>query len=684
MSRTTPRIALGFHRKRSTAPLFLPLAAFCLYGLPASAALIVVNTTVDVSSNDNVCSLREAVTAANTNSSYQGCLGGDALPLVDVIELPAGTYRLTRAPMGDDDNVSGDLDIRESLIIRGAGPDFHWWDNPSTPAIEDLSVFDAPLDWDDVLDANRRPPTVLEAGFGGTPVGDGERVLHVSPGALGPVELTLENLVIRGGDPGCTQPDCFVGGAGIWHEGPGALRVHRSVIEDNTVSCTGSQCGRARNPSPSVDQPFGAAAIAATSGASVELDASALVDNEASCSGTLCKTGHILFLGTPGFEANGPRPTLDWSRSIFARNRVSCSDPDCDAESVIHTDVVGHSATTSVFWRNSLTCEVRDCEVHDLFAQTYFAAAPTEPVKDSWFDIEFSGNWVRCVGALTDTCYAGQVLGSNSINRTFFDMADARIADNEVTCRGDGCYQTGIFHERAAVVALKGLHFTDNVSQCAGDDCETGPIAWVAETDYSSSRMDSIHLAGNDVACQGYGCYAEEVLITGLLLSDVQMVDNTGYCDGDFCSVEGIASFAGRELRDGRFVDNTLTCLGAGCDLPVSGVDLGVLRIHRSTRLIGSEITGNTAQPRGAGVATRRPMFIQLIDTVITGNQAGGGAGGVHNRGVLSPGGSQIHSNLPLGSDCVDDGPEAIGCQSVLLLDGFEFGDTLAWSSGRP
>ncbi len=92
----------------------------------AQAATINVNTTNDIVGDDGVCSLREAITAANTNTASGAtsgeCPAGSAAPTTDIINLPAGTYTLTGAA-GDDANNSGDLDIAAGgdLTINGAG-----------------------------------------------------------------------------------------------------------------------------------------------------------------------------------------------------------------------------------------------------------------------------------------------------------------------------------------------------------------------------------------------------------------------------------------------------------------------------------------------------------------------------------------------------------------------------------
>src|SRR5262245_31000978 len=105
----------------------------CVIGAWAPGAAAVQITVDEIgdspaADSDGLCSLREAVKAANTNLAADGCPAGGAAPLVDTITLAAGTYQLLGAP-GDDNDVSGDLDVFGStvsgqggkLIIDGVG-----------------------------------------------------------------------------------------------------------------------------------------------------------------------------------------------------------------------------------------------------------------------------------------------------------------------------------------------------------------------------------------------------------------------------------------------------------------------------------------------------------------------------------------------------------------------------------
>lgn len=114
----------------------LVVAALVSPAVPARAtsdAVINVNTLADELNTDGDCSLREAIQAANTNSAVDACPAGAG---DDKINLPDGMITLSRAGADEDNNVTGDLDIRGNLVIQGAGRDSTIIDggykNPST------------------------------------------------------------------------------------------------------------------------------------------------------------------------------------------------------------------------------------------------------------------------------------------------------------------------------------------------------------------------------------------------------------------------------------------------------------------------------------------------------------------------------------------------------------------------
>ncbi|HEX3130322.1 MAG TPA: choice-of-anchor Q domain-containing protein [Thermoanaerobaculia bacterium] len=80
---------------------------------PARAAVLTVTKTADTLDGacDSDCSLREAVTAANSD------------PGADTIVLSPGVYALTRTGRMEDQSITGDLDVSSALAIQGAGAD---------------------------------------------------------------------------------------------------------------------------------------------------------------------------------------------------------------------------------------------------------------------------------------------------------------------------------------------------------------------------------------------------------------------------------------------------------------------------------------------------------------------------------------------------------------------------------
>lgn len=97
------------------------MAATLLVVPTAGAGTINVTTTVDSYGGSGAnCSLREAVTAAQTDSPYDGCAAGSG---ADVIAIPSGEYKVTRAGDDEDSNATGDIDITGTgaLTIQPTG-----------------------------------------------------------------------------------------------------------------------------------------------------------------------------------------------------------------------------------------------------------------------------------------------------------------------------------------------------------------------------------------------------------------------------------------------------------------------------------------------------------------------------------------------------------------------------------
>jgi CSLREA domain-containing protein len=152
---------------------------------------IVVTTVGDViDGDDGLCSLREAVLAANTDAasgvSPGECPAGSGADTIEFApSLPApAVFNLTVIGPGEDNALSGDLDLSGDLTIVGAG----------------LSA------------------TIVDGG-------SADRVFQILAGA----NVTLSGVAVRNGNPGSG-----VSGGGIAVDGTARLTLNDSAVMNNT------------------------------------------------------------------------------------------------------------------------------------------------------------------------------------------------------------------------------------------------------------------------------------------------------------------------------------------------------------------------------------------------------------------------------------------------------------------
>ena len=93
-----------------------------IVAMPSMARTIKVNSTDDIIANDGLCTLREAVIAANTDTA-SGAMDGEcrAGKGADTIKLKKGEYKFMIIGAGEDNAQTGDLDILDDLTIKGKG-----------------------------------------------------------------------------------------------------------------------------------------------------------------------------------------------------------------------------------------------------------------------------------------------------------------------------------------------------------------------------------------------------------------------------------------------------------------------------------------------------------------------------------------------------------------------------------
>jgi CSLREA domain-containing protein len=157
----------------------------------AQPTFISVNTFKDEMAVDGNCSLREAIRAANLDTAVDACPAGSG---ADTVYLPAGIYTLSIAGAGEDNGLTGDLDILSDLTITGSG--------------EGATIVDG---------------------------GGLDRVFHIVVTPQVTYRVKIANLTIRNGS---VKTAGFYGGGGILNQG-GNLDVERVVLQTNHAANTG-------------------------------------------------------------------------------------------------------------------------------------------------------------------------------------------------------------------------------------------------------------------------------------------------------------------------------------------------------------------------------------------------------------------------------------------------------------
>jgi CSLREA domain-containing protein len=202
----------------------VPVLATMLVLQPAAAtAPAQAGTTIQVSTEtdemvvNGACSLREAITAANSDTAVDTCPAGSG---ADIIELPAGVYALAIAGQADDDNLSGDLDVLSPLAIVGAGSD---------STIIDGSLLDRVFH----VDATAETVSISAVAIQNGRTGDADN-LPGGGGVLNYATLTLTDVVVENNGSG--GYNSYQGG-GILNYG--ALTLLRVSILDNWAEIDG-------------------------------------------------------------------------------------------------------------------------------------------------------------------------------------------------------------------------------------------------------------------------------------------------------------------------------------------------------------------------------------------------------------------------------------------------------------
>ena len=234
---------------------------------PAGAATLTVNTTGDsTTSGDGLCSLREAIFAADGAPTSNDCGATDAAGNTIVLPASAAPYTLAIPNSGADLQAVGDLDITGSapLVISGAGAGagqttidasglhdriVHVFSG-ATVTITGLSLTGGnALDGTDGTGAGDNPPNHDNPSTAGVAGADGGAILNQGTLSLSDVALTLNSAGdggtgghASGANGGATASPGGAGGVGGAIANDGTLTVEGATFSANRAG-TGGQGG---------------------------------------------------------------------------------------------------------------------------------------------------------------------------------------------------------------------------------------------------------------------------------------------------------------------------------------------------------------------------------------------------------------------------------------------------------
>ena len=618
-----------------------PLLAILLGGAAgAHGAQITVTMKDDVVADDGRCSLREAIDAANTDSPSGGkpgeCVAGERVPVVDVILLRRGTYRLKRGGPGDDLNVGGDLDVTESVIIEGKG----------------------------------QRGTVIQSGIGDPAVpGDGDRLFHVDPGAVGGIDVTFSKLTLARGDVSCSGAGCDPGGSAVDQRGAGSLTFENAIVMRSASTCTGEECGTY----------FSGGAITSVAGGAVTIRGTTIKKNSTTCASRNCVAGPAAIAVVLGGAAlDGTRAatvlgnvTIDDSEIL--QNSSSCVGPGCGAIGIVQaggtkvavraTDVsfnasgcTGSVCATagivSLYGEDSATGEGVDvsdnevgCSENDCFAGSTFVVAGraaalyqarlranpaacdgsdcrvasrhlVQGLRAAADGIEVRDHAAACAGARCEIDPLVQLEADGPL-----DVADVLLSGNEVGCEADACEAGTALAWYGTPLRTARNEVASNAMRCTGARCELRPLLHARGS--GDASVATLEVSENLVSCTGDGCRADDAIAivaeSGDLELSAPVVASNGYfCTGAGCSVADLLDAdAGEtlEVREPEVASNQVSCQGDGC----SSGGVGILQAGTDLLLGDGFVGQNSTYCSGSGCRGVAVLRVRASDATVEG-----------------------------------------------------------------
>jgi CSLREA domain-containing protein len=545
----------------------------------ASAVTFTVNSTadaVDASPGDGVCAtsggkctLRAAVQEAN------------ALAGADVIQLPAGVFRLTLTGIGEDLAATGDLDVTQDLQVNGAG--------------RDATVIDG-LTADRVFDVKAN------------------------------VTFGVSDLTIRNGDASGST------GGGVTYAGPGALTLNDVHFTDNTAAggagvfvanggVTITNCVFDGGTASSV----GGAVYQAGTGASA-ISGSTFTDDRAPTG-----TGGALFIGTSSTVSIQGSTFTDTSSSSGGAIFLSgVTDVTVANVQIQHSVAIGPGGGLFVGATGNVSVSgttVSGCAAAGPGGGGQIATSGSVTVAGSHFDMNTAGAqggglFVNVSStnaiAISDSTF-DQDAGNSSGGGLFAaSSGNVTLTNVEASHSVGGSGGGGVFVSTSAPVSIVGGRFVGDTAEGPGGGMfvSTGGNVTI---DTTTAEDDAA------VAAQGGGAFLSSggsVTIQNSTFSDSRATTPAGNGGGLFASASVHIS-----LTNSTVAGNT--CGGTGGGFFVGG----------SATITNATIDGNAAgNPTGGGGLFNPGVAVTVSNTILSNSPAGGNCGGA----AFSSGGGNI------------------------------------------
>ncbi|HEV2902654.1 MAG TPA: CSLREA domain-containing protein, partial [Gaiellaceae bacterium] len=624
-------------------------------GLADAAGLnIQVNSTadaLDASVGDALCR-----TTAGTCTLRAAIQEANAIPGADAILVPAGTYGLAIPPLNQNDITTGDLDITDSLEIRGAGAGSTFVDGGFPPA-------GAPPD---VRGLDRIFEVLVDGGdvsFSGLTVSDGYAAEY--GGAImnnSTASLLVSAAVLTGNAAGKT------GGAIDNHVG-GAVAVSDSTLSGNYARESGSAINNNRDGTLTVAN----SSISGNSASVVGLDetltgAGAIANNaELDARGSIIVTDSQISDNHAGGGRNGAGISNDGGgiltvdRTTFSKN-VSTADGGA-----IFNGTGSVAVTDSTFSENSakdggaLAATGGTVAVLDsIFSKNSAEGLGGAMLNSNQGGVTILNSTFRENSAVSGGGFSNEGTGLVTVENVTFTKNLAILTASLASGEGGGMHSNS-----GGEVVITGGSFTENVARGGGGfSNEGGGQVTITGTRFSANHAEA----------EGGGILVQSGAVRMLNIDVVGNVSSSALEGGGGISYHGDKAVAVGEsaaVENSRIRDNKSGGDGGGIDSRGDGpLAITTTTITGNTAAVGgavhhvgdapleitrSTLSGNSADS-GGGVLTDGDGETTLENTTVSGNRASQFGGGVLISSRLTIRNSTVTNNLAASGGGVNNG----------------------------